>query len=152
MFVSCQGGLNPEKVEVGGEKCGSGPKGRGLKGWARRVEARNLAFFPLPPQFSFFIPSLGGLLVELWPRFKAEFHTKCAFGLLWSHFVKPRRFHEKTHPREGRKNENCGGKKKKSEILGGLVEAGPREGGPKIGSGNFTSTSCSSIHYGVRFI
>ena len=34
----------------------------------------------LPPPM-FFLPSFGGLFVELWARFQAEFHTKCAFGL-----------------------------------------------------------------------
>ena len=59
----------------------SGPKGRGP----------NISrFFPLPPQFSFLLPSLGGLLVELWARFKAEFHTKCGFGLLWGHHARAR--------------------------------------------------------------
>ena len=32
-----------------------GPKGWGPEGW----EAQNFAFFPFPPQFSFFLPSLG---------------------------------------------------------------------------------------------
>ena len=43
------------------------------------------------------------------------------------------KFHEKT-PREGRKNENCGGRREKSEILGGPEEWG-REGGEEGGSG-----------------
>ena len=35
----------------------------------------------LPPHISFFLPSLGGPSVELWPRFKAEVHPKRALGL-----------------------------------------------------------------------
>ena len=35
--------------------------------WARRVQAQNFALsFPLPPQFSFFLPLLGGGFVEFW--------------------------------------------------------------------------------------
>ena len=42
----------------------------------------------------------------------------------------PPKFNEKT-PREGRRNENCGGgRKKKSEILFGPAEGGPAESGP----------------------
>ena len=33
-------------------------------------------FSTLPPEFSFFLSSLGGLLVELWARYKAEFQNK----------------------------------------------------------------------------
>ena len=36
-------------------------------------------FFILPTQCSFFLPSLGCLLVELW--FNAEYHTKCTYEL-----------------------------------------------------------------------
>ena len=44
---------------------------------------------PLQPQTSFFISSLGGPFVVLWPRFKAKVHLKCAFGVPCSHCVKP---------------------------------------------------------------
>ena len=33
-------------------------------------------------------------------------------------------------PRESRQNENCGGREKKSEILGGPAEGGPVKEGP----------------------
>ena len=91
--------------------------------------AQNFALFsPLPPQFSFFLPSLGGLRVELWPRFNAEVcqsarlgslgpfcETPAAFGgrrgshkmgpekpesALWADFGP--QFHEKT-PKRGKK-------------------------------------------------
>ena len=45
-------------------------------------------FSPLPPQISFFLLSLEVCFVELWPRFKAMAHPKCAFGLLWVIFMK----------------------------------------------------------------
>ena len=65
-----------------------GPKGGGPEGW----RAQNFAFFffSLPPQFSFFLPSLGGLLVEfLWclKRWGPQMST---FGLSGCR-VKPRR-------------------------------------------------------------
>ena len=54
--------------------------------------AQNFAFiFLLLPQLSFFSSlslSLEGLLAELWSRFKAVDHLKCAYGLLWGHFVR----------------------------------------------------------------
>ena len=57
------------------------PKGGGPEGW----RARNFAlFFPLPPQNSFSLPSLGCLLVEFWWCLKRR-ALKCArlefFGL-----------------------------------------------------------------------
>ena len=42
----------------------------------------------LPPKISFFLLSLGGLLVEFWPLFKAMAHPKCGFRL-----VSPKRAH-----------------------------------------------------------
>ena len=48
---------------------GEGPEPRNMrpKGQPEGWEAQNVAlFFPLPPQFSFCLPSLGGLLVEFW--------------------------------------------------------------------------------------
>ena len=52
-----------------------------------------------PPKISLFFPfsasnfvlfcSLWGLLVGLWTLFKAMDLSKCAFGPLWGHFVKP---------------------------------------------------------------
>ena len=45
--------------------------------------AQNFAlFFSLPRKISFFLLSLGGLLVELWPLFKAVAHPKCGFRLV----------------------------------------------------------------------
>ena len=52
----------------GPEPIGWGPKGGAPKGW----RPKNFAlFFPLPPQFSFFFPSLGGPFVEFWCVFEA---------------------------------------------------------------------------------
>ena len=51
------------KIENGGLK-GGPPKGGAPKGGSPKFRA----FFP-PPQFSFFLHSLGGLLVELWALF-----------------------------------------------------------------------------------
>ena len=50
------------------------------KGWGG---PKFRAFFPLPPPISFFLPSLGGLLVELWPRFKDEVPTNGARVAAW---------------------------------------------------------------------
>ena len=48
---------------------GLGPEGWGSEGWG----AQNFAFFfPLPPQFSFFLLSLGGPFVEFWWVFEAQ--------------------------------------------------------------------------------
>ena len=49
----------------------------------QRVGGQNFAlFFPLPPQFYFFLPSLGGLLVEFWWCFEAGRGPQmCTFGL-----------------------------------------------------------------------
>ena len=78
----------------GGSK-GGGPEGweeRTQKKW-RRVEGAkggdpkiSRVFF-FRRKFRSFI-SLWGLLVELWSRFKAQVHPKCAFRLLWGHFVR----------------------------------------------------------------
>ena len=46
----------------------------------RTAQNSALLCFPLPPQFSVFLPSWGHL-VELWARFKAEFRIKFAFDL-----------------------------------------------------------------------
>ena len=75
------GGPNPERW---------GPEGLGPKGGgARRVGSPTFRalFFTLPPQVSFFLPSLGCLLVDLWPGFEAVDHPNCAFLLLCGHFV-----------------------------------------------------------------
>ena len=58
------GGPNLEKL--GPRRVG--PEGWSLKGGAHRVGGPKFRvfFFPLPPQFSFFSPSLGGPFVEFW--------------------------------------------------------------------------------------
>ena len=79
---------------------GGGPKGGGPRVGAPKFEGPKTEkvganvgrpkisrFFHLPPPISFFLPSLGCLLVELWPRFKDMDHPKCTFGLLWGHSV-----------------------------------------------------------------
>ena len=129
-------GSNPDKVgaqRVGPRRVG-GPKFRAF-------------FFTLPPQNSFLSSLSGGLLVEFWWCFffKRRGAQMCTFGVLWLSReapTKPPGFHTTTRepkradlrvpafkhhqnstkgpPREGEKNENCGGRgKKKSEILGG---------------------------------
>ena len=64
------------------------------------LRANFRVFCLLPPQFSIFLPSLGGLLMELWARFKAEFHTKCAFGLPRNILGNPSGLWGKIDPRE----------------------------------------------------
>ena len=46
-------------------------------------------FRSFPPQFSFFLLSLGGLLVEFWWCLKHREAQMCAFAVLW---LKPRPF------------------------------------------------------------
>ena len=81
----------PEKVgarRVGAE--GWKPEGWRPEGWER---FKISLFVTLSRRkFSLFSSLYGGLLVELWPRFKAVAHPKSTFGLLWGHFVRaPRR-------------------------------------------------------------
>ena len=55
----------------------------------RKVGGPNYSVFFSSPAANFVFPSLsGGLLVELWPQFKAVVHPKCAFELFWGHFVR----------------------------------------------------------------
>ena len=81
-------------------------------------------FFPLPPQFSFFLPSLGGPAAPKPPGL----HTT-AREPKRAHLNAPAFKHHQNSTRrplrEGRKKENCGGRRKKSEILGGPGEGGP---------------------------
>ena len=61
----------------------------GLKGWPRGQGAQNSRLFFPSPTANFVLSSLsGGLIMELWPRFKAVAHPKCAFALLRGHFVR----------------------------------------------------------------
>ena len=78
MEASKGGGPNLEKV--GHRKVG--PR-RGRVG-PRRVGGPKVSrfFFPLPPQFSFFLPSLGGLFVEFWWCFRRPGPEMCTFGVL----------------------------------------------------------------------
>ena len=55
----------------------SGPRRVGPEGWPS-------AFFPLPPQFSFFLLSLGGPFVEFWWCLKRRCPEMCTFGVLGS--------------------------------------------------------------------
>ena len=68
----------PRRVEAQtSKKCG--PEGRG----PRTVGPKFRAFFPLlPPQFSFFLLSLGGLPVEFWWCLKRRGPQMCTFGVL----------------------------------------------------------------------
>ena len=65
------------------------PKGGDPETWGpRRWGPRNFAlFFPSPPQFSFFLLSLGGPFVEIWECLKRRGPEICTFGCR----VKPRR-------------------------------------------------------------
>ena len=83
------------------------------------------SFFPRPPQFSFFLPSLRVFSWNFGGVFESWDPEMCTFGLSRrAHFralalQTPPKFHERTSKRERRKKENFGGRgKKKSEILG----------------------------------
>ena len=82
-----------------------GPQGGGPEGWAKIYR-----FFHLPPQFSFFLPSLGCSLVELWARPAARRgphkDSREPKRALWVDFgLEPRpQFHEKTPQERGKKN------------------------------------------------
>ena len=69
--------------------CGRGEGRRG--GRERRGRGKISRFFCLPPQISFFLLCLEGLLVELRSRFTDMDHPKCAFGLLWGYLVRASR-------------------------------------------------------------
>ena len=80
------------RLREGGSK-GGGLKGGPKVGWEGPKPGKNegskggrpeilLFFFPLPPQFSFFLPSLGGLLVQFWWCFKRRESLMCTFGVL----------------------------------------------------------------------
>ena len=56
-----------------------GPKGGAPKGGGPKISR---FFFPLPPQFSFFSPSLGGPFVEFWWCLKRRGREMCTFGVL----------------------------------------------------------------------
>ena len=125
--------------------------------------AISVAFFSfLPPQFSFFFPSLGGPSVEFWWCLKRRGPEKCTFGVLglscaslggpvwWGrrgftrqpeslnvHIsgFRPSKTPTKFHertPRERKKNENCGARREKKERNFG------RSGGGLSGGGGFT--------------
>ena len=82
-------GRKPEGWGPEGMSTGERPK---ISLWQRRVGQPKISrffFFPLPPPVSYFLPSLGSLLVELWPRFKAEVRPKCALSFLGSFCVSP---------------------------------------------------------------
>ena len=86
---------------------GWGPKGGGPKpsksGAPKRVEAQNFAlFFPLPPQFSFFSPSLVDPFVEFWWCLKRQGAQMCTFGVLGLSCEAPA---APKPPKEGRKYE-----------------------------------------------
>ena len=57
----------------------SGRPQRVQRAGARRVRGPNCAIFPLLSQISLFSSLSGGLLVELWSRFKTVDRRKCAF-------------------------------------------------------------------------
>ena len=74
---------------------GRGPKGKGPEGWvARKVgggeRGRHFSLFSFSRHNFHSLFPLLGLLVEVWPRFKAMDHPNCALGILWGHFVRAR--------------------------------------------------------------
>ena len=88
---------------------------------------------------SFF--SLGSFR-GLWQQFKAEFHTKCAFGLLGPQGLANRGHNSTKRLPERRKNEICdGSRKKKREMLGS-----PPSALPTLGVFTFSGFS-SFFHY-----
>ena len=91
----------------------------GTEGW--RGQNFAFCFFPLPPQFSFFLPSPGGPFVEFWCCLKRR-ALKCARLEFSGCRVKPRR-------QRDRKNEMGAREGKKNEILGGPAEGGSCAGG-----------------------
>ena len=70
------GGPKPKKSVV--PNCGA-PEGWALKGGGPK---NSLFFFPLPPQFSLFFHSLGGVLVKPWWCLKRRDPQMCTFGVL----------------------------------------------------------------------
>ena len=80
------GGPKPRKI---GEPKGGAPKGGAPEGGHRMLGPRRVggpkfrAFFsPLPPQFSFFLPSLGSVLVKFWWCLKRRDPQICTFAVL----------------------------------------------------------------------
>ena len=102
----------------------------------------------LPPEISFFLLSLGGagLLVELWPRFKAMAHPKCGFRLV-SFCVSPGGRQER---RKRRKNEISGGRerKKKARNFGPPTLRTPSFGPPPFGPPPFGRTLRAPLFLG----
>ena len=83
-------------------------------------EAHNFAFFPSPTIFFLHLSDVlswnfGGVLKRRDPQM-------CTFGVL-----------NETTPREGRKNENCGGRQKKNEKFWAVRRRGVREESPNLG-------------------
>ena len=77
---TCRRRVGPRRVEAS--------KGGAPERWGPIISR---LFFPLPPQFSFFLPSLGGgLLVVFWWCLKRRGPEMCTMGLSGCH-VKPRR-------------------------------------------------------------
>ena len=63
---------------------GWGPEGWGNEGWSPERWGPKISrlFFPLPPQFSFFSPSLLVFFVEFWWCLKRRGAQICTFGVL----------------------------------------------------------------------
>ena len=113
--------------------------------------------FPLPPQFSFFLPSLGGPAAPKPPGL----HTK-AREPKRAHLNAPAFKHHQNStrrpPREGRKKENCGGRGTKErncgrswggrsrggQFWGMRVRERSGEGGPGEGRGGGTQAKISA--------
>ena len=119
-------------------------------------------FFSLPPEISFFLLSLGGLLVELgrcsrawptqyvgfgWCRWGRRGFTRQPENSKRAHFrapalQKPHQNSTKGPPRERRKKENCGGEGKKARNFGPptlrdpIPEAGPHPSPTILGLGS----------------
>ena len=151
-------GAKPRKS---GAPKGGAPKGGAHERWRGANISR--FFFLFPPQNSFFSSLSGGLLVEFWWCFEAPVHSNVHIWSSRVVVCEPRRprlvgppgfhtttqepkrahlrvpvfkntkIHRKGPTREGEKNKNCGGREKKSEILGCPAEGCPAEGCPADG-------------------
>ena len=126
-----------------GPSKGGAPKGGVQKGGAPKGGGQKFrAFFSLLlPEFSVFFLSLGVRPVEFfWWCLKRWVPEMCTFGVLGLSCASPpglQKHHQnstKEAPREGEKNENCGGKREKKAKFWAVREEGcPAEGCPVEG-------------------
>ena len=152
--IFIMGGEGGGRGEGRGPKGWGAPKGGALKGGPPKI---SLFFFPLPTQFSFLLPSLGGPFVGFWRCSKRRDPERCTFGgcvkrqrpqsLLW--FTRqpespnvhiggsrpsktPPIFHGKTHKRWKKERKLWRGREKKKE-RNVRRSGGGRSGGGRSG-------------------